>query len=77
MKTKTILSSHRTDLREFTETYREVSNGAELCGVSFGHYPIESASSEDIAEHQKRGSGIGWIESAARVLLNSGTVKQF
>jgi len=54
MKTKTILSSHRTDLREFTETYREVPNGAELCGVSFGHEPISYASSEDIAAYRGR-----------------------
>jgi hypothetical protein len=52
MKTKTILSSHRTDLREFTETYREVPNGAELCGVSFGHEPIHYASSEDIERYR-------------------------
>ena len=77
MKTRTILESHRSDLREFTETYREIPDGAELCGVSFGFEPIGYASSDDIAEHQKRGSGLCWIESAARVLLNSGTVKRF
>lgn len=54
MKTKTILSSHRTDLQEFTETYREIPNGAELCGVSFGHEPINYASSEDIERYRGR-----------------------
>ena len=77
MKTRTILESHRSDLREFTQTYREASGGAELCGVSFGHNPIEFASPEDIAEHWKKGSGLCWIESAANVLLNGGTVKRF
>lgn len=77
MKRVTILHSHRSDLREFTETYREVLNGVELCGVSFGHEPIESASSEDIDQHRKHGSGLCWIESAASVLLNSGTIKRF
>ena len=51
--------------------------GQEWVFSSFGSEPIQSASSEDIAEHQKNGSGLYWIESAARVLLNSGTVKRF
>lgn len=54
MKTKTILESHRSDLREFTETYRELPHGAELCGVSFGHEPISYASSDDIARYRGR-----------------------
>lgn len=54
MKTKTILSSHRADLREFTQTYRPVETPAmaELCGVSFGHQPIEYASSEDVERYR-------------------------
>ena len=77
MKRVTILNSHRTDLREFTETYREIPNGVELCGVSFGHEPIESASEEDIEQHRKNGSGLNWLESAASVLLHGGIIKRF
>ena len=67
------------------KTTRFVDSNGTYCGYrgqewvfsSFGNEPIQSASPEDIAEHMKHGSGIGWMESAARVLLNSGTVKQF
>lgn len=51
--------------------------GQEWVFSSFGSEPIQSADLEDIAEHQKHGSGLCWIESAARVLLNNGTVKRF
>ena len=56
MKTKTILSSHRSDLREFSETYRpgETPARAELCGVSFGYEPLEYATPEDIARYRGR-----------------------
>jgi len=54
MKTKTILSSHRTDTREFTETYcpAETPSQVQLCGVSFGHQPIGYASSEDVERYR-------------------------
>lgn len=67
MKTKTILSSHRTDLREFTETYHEVPNGAELCGASFGFEPIDYASSEDIERYRGR-SALSELERVLFVL---------
>lgn len=54
MKTRNILNSHRTDLREFTETYRpaETPSQVQLCGVSFGHQPIGYASSEDVERYR-------------------------
>lgn len=69
MKTKTILSSHRTDLREFTETYRPVDTPAkvELCGVSFGHEPINYASSDDIARYRGR-SALNELERVLFIL---------
>lgn len=67
MKTKNILSSHRDDLREFTETYREVPIGAELCGVSFGHEPVEHATPEDIARYRGR-SALNELERVLFVL---------
>lgn len=67
MKTQTILSSHRTDLREFTETYREIPNGAELCGVSFGFEPIGYASSDDIAKYRGK-SALSELERVLFVL---------
>jgi hypothetical protein len=68
MKTKTILSSHRADLQEFTETYRPTETPAvELCGVSFGHEPIEYASSEDIARYRGK-SALNELERAVFIL---------
>ena len=67
------------------KTIQWIDNNTTHCGyrgqewifASYGQEPIESASSEDIQNHWKHGSGLCWIESAARVLLNSGTIKRF
>ena len=69
MKTKTILSSPRSDLREFSETYRPVETPAlvELCGVSFGHEPFENASSEDIERYRGR-SALNEVERVLFIL---------
>lgn len=77
MKRMTMLHSHNTDLREYYGHYREVPNGLELCGVSFGHEPIGHASDEDIQQHRKHGSGLCWIETAASILLHCGAIKRF
>ena len=69
MKTKTILSSHRTDTREFTETYcpAETPSQVQLCGVSFGHQPIGYASSEDVERYRGK-SALNELERAVFIL---------